>query len=142
MREDMFFVLKGLWCGEEGNKAVPCGNDQPLDDGWYFLLPDEVDPSSGPYESREQAERMLSQLRGFIGFDGRATIDDMAKAALPVDDDDWGSERQIKAENAFFTYVERCLPPHIWEDIGDYSYGATVEERVDYATNKVKEFWR
>lgn len=141
MHKDVFFVLKGLWMGEEGNMAVPCGCDQPLSDGWYFLLPEETDPSSGPYESREQAETMLSQLRGFIGFDGRATMGDMAKAALPTSEEDYGSERQIKAENAFFTYVERCVPPHIWEKIEAYSHKATVEERVDYAEHQVKEFW-
>jgi hypothetical protein len=42
---------------------------------------------------------------------GLAEIEALAGAARPIDDDDWGTERQINAENTFFDAVAGLLPP-------------------------------
>jgi hypothetical protein len=36
-------------------------------------------------------------------------VETLAQAARPVDDDDWGSDRQVEAENLFFDAVCREL---------------------------------
>lgn len=58
---------------------------------------------------------------------------DLAKAARPLDDDDWGSERQIHAQNAFFTEVEKRLSATDFAALEDYCMKATVDEMVDEA---------
>jgi hypothetical protein len=56
-----------------------------------------------------------------------------AQAALPINDDDWGSDRQIDAENAFFDAVCPELDDAAIVELEDYSLKETTEERVDKA---------
>jgi len=35
----------------------------------------------------------------------RKTINQLSDAAIPIDDDDWGSDRQVSAENALAKFV-------------------------------------
>lgn len=51
---DYYFVKNGLFNGEEGTFAVPCGGTKPQADGWYFMFED-MDDGIGPYPSREVA---------------------------------------------------------------------------------------
>lgn len=58
---------------------------------------------------------------------------DLANAARPTDDDDWGSERQIAAQNAFFIAVENEVSEADFSSLEDYCMKATVDEMVDEA---------
>lgn len=63
------------------------------------------------------------------------SIDDLARDALPLNDDDWSSSRQIDAENRFFDECRR-LRPDTFSDEGDFSVWAlkaTSEERIEEA---------
>ncbi len=62
-----------------------------------------------------------------------ANIMELAKAAYPVNDDDWGTERQIDAENAFFAAVEQLMSPELFESLETYALKATAEERISFA---------
>lgn len=57
----------------------------------------------------------------------------LAQAARPITDDDWGSDRQIEAENAFFDYVKTQLPVPLWDELEAYCLKATTDEMVDEA---------
>ena len=41
--------------------------------------------------------------------DEKDTLSELAQAALPIDDAEWGSDRQIAAENAFGAAIENIL---------------------------------
>lgn len=60
-------------------------------------------------------------------------INKMAQEARPTSDDDWGSERQITAQNAFFVEVQRVLPKPLFEKLEAYCLKATVDEMIDEA---------
>lgn len=57
---NVFFVLNGLFNGEEGVKAATIGLGKRLEDGWYYLLQDQED-GVGPYRSKEEAVRAGEQ---------------------------------------------------------------------------------
>ena len=68
-------------------------------------------------------------------------INTLASAAYPINDDDWGSERQIAAENAFFAFVKDYVtrgPRAVegrkqWEDFEGWCLKATTEEMIEEA---------
>ena len=55
-------------------------------------------------------------------------IETLARAARPIDDDDWGTDRQIEAENAFFEAAGDLGP-----DFEAFSNKATSNEMIDEA---------
>ncbi len=55
----------------------------------------------------------------------------LAKVARPLNDDEWGSERQMNAENRFCAALERYLKPAAWDHFTDYALKATTEEMMD-----------
>jgi hypothetical protein len=57
----------------------------------------------------------------------------LAKDALPINDDDWGSDRQIDAENLFFNEVEKVLDAETFAAFENYCLKATTDERVEEA---------
>jgi hypothetical protein len=57
----------------------------------------------------------------------------LAKAALPISDDEWGSERQIEAQNRFFEAVEARLPADKFAALEAYCHKANVHEMVEEA---------
>jgi len=57
----------------------------------------------------------------------------LAAAARPTSDADYGSERQVAAENAFFTAVEAFLSRAAFQSLEDYCHKASPDERVDEA---------
>ena len=61
-----------------------------------------------------------------------ADLLELAQAALPTDESDWGSDRQIDAENAFGDAVERILGTGsaAFRDWEQYALKATTEEMV------------
>lgn len=68
-----------------------------------------------------------------------AYIRQLAKAARPIvvkrHCDDWGSDRQIKAENEFFAALYSGLVGRIgvraWDSFEEFCSRATCEERID-----------
>tara|TARA_Y100000310_G_scaffold67277_1_gene62588 strand:+ start:26809 stop:28347 length:1539 start_codon:yes stop_codon:yes gene_type:complete len=74
----------------------------------------------------------------------KPTIEDLAKDALPFNDDDYGSERQIDAENLFWETVWKLgakkgldLSPE--GDFGAWCHKATVDEAVPEALKRLAE---
>jgi hypothetical protein len=67
------------------------------------------------------------------------TIEKMALDALPINDDEWGSERQTDACNAFFLALEACLPKCYFEEVEDYAMKATTEEMVFYGIDMLRK---
>jgi hypothetical protein len=66
----------------------------------------------------------------------------LAQAALPTSDDDWGSDRQIDAENFFFDEVCRELSNEGIIELEDYSLKATTEERIAKARELMAPKWQ
>ena len=59
-------------------------------------------------------------------------------AAKPFTDDDWGTERQVEAENAFGCFlVDEILPVKDAQKWEEYALKATTEEMVDYGIELV-----
>ena len=61
----------------------------------------------------------------------------LAKVARCVSDDDWGTPRQIRAENAFFDFVKEQLDDEVWERLEGYCLKATTDEMIDEALRLV-----
>lgn len=66
------------------------------------------------------------------------SIKEMAQAARPIDYEDYGSERQINAFNAFTIKMEQILSKEDFELFEDYSMKATTDELVDYGLSLLK----
>lgn len=65
---EYYFVLNGLWNGEEGYPAMTIGadhNDKPQADGWYWLLEGD-DDGHGPFLSRDAAVRGFAEAEADI----------------------------------------------------------------------------
>lgn len=60
-------------------------------------------------------------------------IETLIAQARPIDDSDYGSERQIEAENAVYLYVESVLSAKQFAAFEHYANKATVDERLDAA---------
>lgn len=61
-------------------------------------------------------------------------LEEMAEKARPETDDDWGTGRQIAAENAFFEAVAQFIHyPALQDDLDEYCHKATTNEMIDYA---------
>jgi hypothetical protein len=67
------------------------------------------------------------------------TFDQLRQAALPLDDEEWGSPRQMEAQNAFFVVAKRAIQAQPmgeakWANFeNDFCLKATTEEMVDEA---------
>jgi len=61
-------------------------------------------------------------------------LEQLAAAARPTNDDDYGTERQINAENNFFAYLDEYLGDKLTEaeheEFTDYCTKATTDERI------------
>lgn len=79
------------------------------------------------------AQGFANLVRQHIAASDLEAIERMADEARPVDEDDWGSERQVAAENKFNIAAENLMTPmqaKWWEIFGEH---ATSEERIDEA---------
>jgi hypothetical protein len=65
-------------------------------------------------------------------------IEALAKVARPRTDDDWGSARQVDAENKFFRVVKQLLEADEFEALEDYCLKATTDEMIDKALRLVR----
>jgi hypothetical protein len=66
------------------------------------------------------------------------SIDELAIAARPRDNADWGTERQITAETQFFDRVRALLTDDEFASVEDYALKATTDERIDHALQLVR----
>ena len=53
-----------------------------------------------------------------------------ARLAVPLDEDEWGSGRQIDAENGFCAALRAKLTDDQWWDFERYALKATTEEMI------------
>ena len=65
-------------------------------------------------------------------------FDALAKNALPLDDAEWGSKRQIDAQNRFTDAVEAVLPTKEFDAYDSYCLKATTEEMIEEGLRLVK----
>ena len=68
-----------------------------------------------------------------------AELSSLAASARPIDDDDYGSGRQIEAQNAFFVFVEKQMHPMAFEEFEAWCLKATPDEMIDEAIRLLKE---
>jgi hypothetical protein len=61
----------------------------------------------------------------------KATLHQLAKEALPLEDIEWDSERQIGAENRFFIEAEKILSESDFQRLEEYCAKATTEKESD-----------
>jgi len=64
-----------------------------------------------------------------------STILELANSAHPINDDDWGTERQIDAQNAFFNAAEEMGLD--MDDFEEYAHKATAEEMIGEALRRL-----
>lgn len=61
----------------------------------------------------------------------------LATQAMPIDSDDWGSERQVAAEIAFWIEAERIINQKfgadIFSELENWGHKATIDELIDRA---------
>lgn len=69
-------------------------------------------------------------------------VEQLARAARPLNDDDYGSEEQVEHENDFFAVVRELLTEEQEEALETFSLKATTEERIDEALRLVAEYGR
>lgn len=62
----------------------------------------------------------------------------LAQAARPVNDDDYGSERQIEAQTAFAEAIDSMLTPEQRTQLWDHDCDkATTDEMIEHALRAV-----
>lgn len=59
----------------------------------------------------------------------------LAEAAISIDEDDWGSPRQVEAQNKFFAEVEKIVSKEDFELLEQFCLKATDAEMVCAAIN-------
>jgi hypothetical protein len=59
--------------------------------------------------------------------------------AIPYDDDEWGTGRQINAINLFYTEIEALLPYDKFDDYEIYALKATDAESVAYGLQLIAD---
>jgi hypothetical protein len=61
----------------------------------------------------------------------------LADSARPIDDDDWGSDRQVTAQNKFFIVIESLMSAEDFSDLETWCLKATTDEMIDEALRRV-----
>jgi len=54
-------------------------------------------------------------------------------------EEEWGSEKQIEAQNSFFEMIEELTTTEEMERISEYALKATTEEMQDFALEVINE---
>jgi hypothetical protein len=66
----------------------------------------------------------------------------MSEDAIPLSDQDWGSERHMKDANAFWIELEKHLSSEAFSKLEEYALKGTTEENVTYARELMRaETW-
>jgi hypothetical protein len=66
------------------------------------------------------------------------SIEVLAVLAAPVNDDEWGSERQVAAENEFFEAVEKAVSADVFEKLEVWCLKATTAEMIEAGLKAIK----
>jgi hypothetical protein len=61
----------------------------------------------------------------------------LAKLAMPINDDDWGSDRQIDAENKLYAFVEENWPDMMSAEFETWSLKASADEIIYELMTKI-----
>jgi hypothetical protein len=61
----------------------------------------------------------------------------LARTARPINDADWGSARQVAAENQFFASIKPLISASDWDELETFALRATTDERIDFALRLV-----
>jgi len=69
----------------------------------------------------------------------KAQLYKLAQAARPINQSDWGSERQVAAQNEFFEYVEKQMHPVAFAELEEFALKATTDEMIDEAIKRLEE---
>lgn len=104
----------------------PEDREDPTLERFGFTVPDGVMTDYGTNDFAMIVASVKEALMPTID-----TLREMAKDARPVSDSEWGSDRQITAENKFCAALERYLKPAGWDHFEDYALKATTEEMLD-----------
>lgn len=59
-----------------------------------------------------------------------ARLAELANDAKPLNDDEWGSDRQIDAQNTFCDVVESLVSAEAFAEYEDYCMKATTDELI------------
>lgn len=62
----------------------------------------------------------------------------LVKDARPTSEADWGSDRQVDAENRLWDALEAELPRKVWNELEDYCLKATTDEQLDEAARIIE----
>lgn len=125
-----------------------CGDSDHIDvlaKIWVRLTSDGTDADEsgiGDHEWDDDSEAMCFACNhsGTVReFEAARSLATLAQAARPIDDKDWGSERQIAAENAFCAYVETLMHPMVFDEWSVYALKATTDEMIDWALKALSE---
>lgn len=68
-----------------------------------------------------------------------AKLDALAAEARPTSDDDWGTERQTNAQNAFFDFLKEHMHPMAFEELEMWCLSATTDEMIDKGLQMMRE---
>ncbi len=104
--------------------------DKPIGfDARFYDVGKQTDPAS--------VHALCEELR--IEIDQNAERLRLAsRLARPLNDDDWGSERQVNAENVWVELAHRYMTNAAREDWDHYALKATSEEAIDYGIRVLK----
>lgn len=92
---------------------------------------DEASEAAGmPVASLDDARQCLRRAISGVTL---AYMTDYADDAMPRSDNDWGTPRQIDAENRFYALAKQAIDPEQWIEFQQWALKATAEERIERA---------
>lgn len=94
---------------------------------------------------RSEGEPIFSPAARFTAED-MADLHAMAEAARPINDQDWGSDRQIAAENDFHEQIVEmfgCGNDGFSDEVSCFVTGTkmTTDEAIDWAMESARDAW-
>lgn len=116
--------------------AAPVASMETREDYLECRPPRVVHPSGFALLKPSLSEQIDLMYRAALKALGRdRTLAELAAEARAVNEDDWGTERQIDAENRFFDECRRLRPSTFGDsgDFADWCLKATTDERIDEA---------
>lgn len=93
---------------------------------WYLI----IGRSEWITDDLATLERKLYEFAGSEGL-LRFPIEQLAEAAKPLDDDEWGSPRQVAAQNLFFDTIADMVSEEVFDGLSNYCLKADVYEMIE-----------
>lgn len=117
-----------------------CDANMAMDEAFVELWSEGTADDTNPSQQTEDhalwgAAWQIAKDNNFFTFSPElvAKLVALIKDARPIDDDDWGTDRQINADNAFWDEFEKVVSTEQWGEAEDYNLKATTDERLDNA---------